>query len=318
MNYIDSIKNKKKIAIIMGTYNGARYISEQIDSIMNNSCQEFILHVCDDGSTDDTLKIVDDYMHMYPNKIIIHKNQKNLNTINNMILWTQIIDSEYYMFCDQDDVWDKKKIEKSYSFIRKIEKENMGKPVVIFTDAEVVDGKLEIIHKSFQKYESLSPYKLGLEDLLMENKLLGCSVMFNKKTQIMLQVMKEIPHEIRMHDWWVGLIGAAFGKVAYLEDSLLKYRQHGGNVVGSMSVLKYLFVNITKINEQKKILYSIFRQGGKFLEIYREYLTCEEIQYLTTFSTIEKQPFFKRKYMFIKNRYRKTGFIKNVGMFILV
>ncbi len=318
MIYHKEISNTKDIAIIMATYNGEKYIAEQVESILNNNCQDFVIHICDDGSTDATLEICEKYALEYPGMIEIHRNEQNLRVIKNMLSWTATIDSKYYMFCDQDDYWNSDKIQKSYDFIKMIEQNYPNKPVAIFTDAEVVNEKLETIHPSFQKHEMLSSYKLELGDLLMENKLLGCSVMFNKETQAILKRMDEIPCEIRMHDWWIGLIGAAFGKVAYLDEPLLKYRQHGDNEVGSLGALGYIFSNLNKLTLQRELLYALFKQGECFLDMYRELLKDNQINYLKEFSSFYKKSWIVRKYLMIKNGYRKTGIVRNIGMLLLL
>lgn len=314
----DNIKNKKNIAIIMATYNGEKYISEQIESILDNTYKDFVIHICDDGSTDTTLIIAERYKKLYPENIEIHRNEDNLRVVRNMLHWTSCIDANYYMFSDQDDFWNRDKIEKSFAYIKEIEQSNRNKPVVIFSDAEVVDERLNILHDSFQKHEMLSSYKVDLKNLLMENKLLGCSVMFNKATQEILSESQEIQSDIRMHDWWVGLIGAAFGKVAYLDEPLLKYRQHSNNEVGSLGAIGYILKNIFHLRKQRQLLYALFKQGGIFLSTYSELLSDEQKKYLDMFSTFYTKHWFYRHYVLIRNGYRKTGIIRNIGMFFIL
>lgn len=312
------IKNKAEIAIIMAAYNGEKFIGDQIESIMNNTCQDFVLHICDDGSIDRTLDICEQYASRYPDKIEIHKNKQNLKVVKNMLFWTVAIDANYYMFCDQDDYWNRDKIKKSYDYIKSLENENIGRPIAIFSDAEVVNERLETIHPSFQKHEMLSSFKLELKDLLMENKLLGCSVMFNNAVREKLKVMEEVPNEIIMHDWWIGLIGAAFGKVVYLDEPLLKYRQHGDNEVGSLGAIGYILTNINKLKLQRKLLYDLFKQAEAFLRVYWNYLDINQREYLSEFSNFYKKSFIERRVTMIKNGYRKTGLIRNIGMFVLL
>jgi len=306
----------ENVAIIMCTYNGEKYIAEQIESIMNNTYKDFVLHICDDCSIDKTIAIAEKYREFYPSKIIIHENKENMKVVKNFLYWTKAIDAKYYMFCDQDDYWKPEKIKKSLDIIKNAElKAGNNMAIAAFSDAEIVDEKLDLLYPSFQKNERLNSEALSFEQILMENKLLGCSVIFNKSTK---DYLKDYSSEIRMHDWWIGLIASAFGKVIYIDEPLLKYRQHGNNAVGSISLWKYVLQNVNNLDNQRQMLYAIFKQGSFFLNQYNDLLDKDRVEYLNIFSTIEEQSFFMRKYLFVKNKYRKTGLIKNIGMFLLV
>lgn len=302
-------------AIVMATYNGEKFLREQIESILENTCQDYELHICDDGSTDQTESIAREYQANYKGKIFFHKNEKNLRVIKNFLVNVKKFDAKYYMFCDQDDVWLPYKIEHTLNFMKKVENGAYDTPAVVFGDAKMVDGELKEYHPSFQRLNNLDTSKLDLCHLAMENKLIGCTVMFNRA---LWEKLSDFPADIKMHDWWVALIGAAFGKVAFLDEPLLLYRQHGGNQVGGVGEMEYIRQNITKLGEQRQALYDNCRQAKAFVDTYRDSLTQEQIRLMEMFGNVPTQGWFKRRYQVFHNRFTKTGFVRNFGTFVIL
>ena len=130
------------ISIAMATYNGEKYLKEQIDSILNQSIQEFELVVCDDCSTDNTWSMLEEYAQ-HDNRITIIENEKNLGVKHNFEKAISLTKGEFIAFSDQDDIWLKEKVEKS---VEKLKKEDLD---IVFTDLEVVDENLKTLYSSF-------------------------------------------------------------------------------------------------------------------------------------------------------------------------
>lgn len=303
------------IAVIMATYNGEKFLREQIDSILNNSYKNFTLYVCDDGSTDGTISIVEQYMNANPGKVILRRNKENKRVIRNFLDNAKEIDAYYYMLCDQDDVWLQNKIDDTFKFMKEKENENPNAPVVVFGDAQVVDGDLNELNPSFHKLCNLDTSKLSLVDLCIENKLIGCTMMFNR---LLWEKLDVFPEDIRMHDWWIGLVGSAFGKVAYLNKPLLKYRQHGNNTVGGESEARYIMRNLVHLKLQREMLYAVCKQTKSFVNIYRDELDSTVVEKLDMFGALPEQNWFKRRHQFLHSEFRKTGFVRNFGMFVIM
>ena len=104
-----------KVDILLATYNGAQFLTEQLDSILNQSFKDFRLIISDDNSTDNTKKILDDYKKK-DERIIVYKQNKNLGIVKNFEFLLEKVEAELFMFSDQDDIWNEKKIEKSIVF----------------------------------------------------------------------------------------------------------------------------------------------------------------------------------------------------------
>lgn len=305
----------KQICIIMAVYNGEHYLAEQIDSILKNNAQNVTLHIFNDHSQDQSQHIIEEYVQSYPGRIFGHYHHDNHGVIRNFLEGTQVMDADYYMFCDQDDVWLPHKIEHSLQAIEKLEADTADKPCVIFGDAQTVDQNLREIAPSFQRQSGYHTDALDPAHILMENKLIGCTIMFNRSLQ---QLLTDFPAEIRMHDWWIALIGSFFGKIAYLDEPLLLYRQHGGNVVGGTSFTAYLRNRMSHLSKQRNALYQTCAQARVFLQTYRDKLSPEQTSLLHNFATLPEINWFARRYRILHYRFLKSGVLRNLGVLLVI
>ncbi len=306
----------KQIGIIMAVYNGAAYLQEQIDSLLQNTNQNFILHIFDDNSSDDSWLIISQYTKEYPKRIFGYRHNENYGVVRSFLEGAKSIDADYYMFCDQDDVWLPDKIAHTLAQIEKIEQKHPHRPAVVFGDAKVVDQELKELTPSFQRQSGYQTDALDLAHLLMENKLIGCTILFNRELQ---QMLHPIPYQsIRMHDWWIALLGAAFGCISYLDEPLLLYRQHSHNVVGGSSRRSYIRNRITHLSKQRQTLYRCCEQAAAFLECFETQLMPEQQKLIQAFATIPQANWFARRYRVIRYHFYKSGFIRNLGVLLVI
>lgn len=304
-----------EVSIVMATYNGASYIEEQIESLFKNTYTNWILEVSDDGSTDKTLSILQKYQEKYPDKILISKNYEQLGSTRNFLEGAVRAKGNYVMFCDQDDVWLPEKIETTLAFMKEREKIAGNVPVAVFTDARPVDAVLRTLHDSFFGYNVLDVTKTDLPHLLMENKVIGCTTMVNRK---LIEYIIDFPNCARQHDWWIALIASVFGDLAYLDEVTMLYRQHGKNAVGTQSFLSYLWSRMKDLKAQHGILIKTEKQAWEFYEIYKEYILEEQAQILQDFAYIHGQNFIERRDRLFRYGFWKTGKARNIGVFFLI
>lgn len=310
----------KHICIIMAAYQGEQYLARQIDSIIENTYQNTELHIYDDGSTDNTFAIAQRYADKYPDKIYAVRNVMNKGVILNFLEATASLEADYYMYCDQDDVWLPEKIQKTLDYMKKQENTATpacSTPVVVFSDAIVTDANLAQTAPSFQRQSGYDTNALDLPHLLMENKLIGCTMMFNRAARDKL-LERKMSSAIRMHDWWLALIGAAFGKVAYLDEPLMLYRQHDHNVIGGSSKGSYLKDRISHLRRDREALYATMAQGKAFLSAYKEELPPEKEKILRCFAELPEKNWLARRFYILKYGFLKSGLVRNAGVLLVV
>lgn len=218
------------ISILLATYNSEQFINEQIDSLLKQTYTDWNLFIRDDLSVDKTPQIIKSYSEQYPNKIhIISNNGESKKAYLNFVELLNNVDSDYYMFCDHDDVWLPNKIEISFKRMREVEIE--GAPAIIHTDMKVVDNQLNIIHPSFWKYSNLLPEKTSFVEIVLCNCANGCTMLFNKKAKevALPNVAFATMHDILLNQ----SVAAKGGIISPIYEPTVLYRQHIDNVVGA-------------------------------------------------------------------------------------
>ena len=221
------------VVILMSTYNGEKYIREQINSILSQTYHDWILYIRDDGSTDDTLSIIRSYIDVYPDKIFLYKNSLgNLGFARSFMFLLENIKADYYMFCDQDDVWFSTKIDRSLSKMREQEDLHKNESICVFTDLCVTDEKLNVVSESMFKLLKRDPYKCNNIYYLANSWLFsGNTLLFNKscRDKVVIGYNSEFSHDL-----WISLVNAKYGINVYLNEATIYYRQHSFNLHGAL------------------------------------------------------------------------------------
>ena len=230
----------KAVEVLMAVYNGEGYIREQIESILNQTYKNIHLIIRDNCSTDQTVAIVQGYQSKYPNKITLLTSSQNVGIIGNFAALLEHAHGDYIMFSDHDDVWLPYKVGRTLEKMDALEQEfGSNIPILVHTDLKVVNKTLEVIHPSFWKYAKLNPEQRSLSRQLTQNQITGCTLMLNRP---LLDLARPLPKNIVMHDWWLGICAAAFGKIGFLAEPTMLYRQHGNNDTGAKKFSLYTII----------------------------------------------------------------------------
>lgn len=235
------LRSLTMIDILIPTYNGAKYLKAQLDSILNQSYPNWRILIRDDGSTDGTLEIIEDWNCSHPDKLfIILDGDKGLGVSQSFGRLLMASSADYVMLCDQDDFWDSEKIRKSLDKIHEEEQKGKQIPLMVCTDLEVVDSGLNTISKSFWRDRKDSPQILeDFEKLIAHSVVTGNTIMLNRAA---VKLVFPIKTCFFLYDQWISIKVARYGKILFLDEALVKYRQHNNNVLGSFRFSKtYLF-----------------------------------------------------------------------------
>lgn len=251
-----------KIDILLATYNGERYLKEQIDSIFRQSFSSWRVIAHDDGSCDRTLELLNKYATQYPDKfIVLNEGKKFGNPYDNFSYILSTSTSDYFAFCDQDDVWLENKLELFYDEMKKVEEKD--KPVLIYSDLLVVDEKLNTIFDSMINAQKL-PHSIissHPDFIRVQNIITGCATLANKKCK---EFYFPTNPDMRMHDWWLGLIVANKGICSKVEQPTIKYRQHSNNSVGFVESSFLKFLKKVSLKNIRKDFYAFNKMSKAF------------------------------------------------------
>lgn len=226
-----------KVIVLLSTYNGEKYLQEQLESLAAQEDVEVEILARDDGSKDGTTAILNEWQER---GLLKWYSTTNIGCCKSfMSLLETADDGAYYAFCDQDDVWLPNKLKLTMDKMAATEKENPGKPVIIHTDMNVVDENLNIIHESFWRSSGLRPDILKTFPYLCTcNSVNGCTIVMNSAARRLI-LDKYVEQETIIHDVISALTVAYYGGIIdYVETPTMLYRQHSNNVVGAMQYNK--------------------------------------------------------------------------------
>lgn len=234
------------ISIAMATYNGERFIREQIDSIINQSYKDFELIICDDCSKDSTPLILKEYEDK-DSRVHVYINESNLGFKKNFGKAISLCKGDYIALSDQDDIWSTDHIEKLY--------ENIEDNILICANSTIANAEGVSVGANLKgnNYYISNNTEEQFIQLLHKNYVQGCTVLFERS---LVDYLLPIPEEQDYHDCWLGLVASLHGKIKYIPDSVLTYRQHGNNITKNekKNFLKKIHTFFERYNEEYKII----------------------------------------------------------------
>lgn len=223
-----SVKNghSSKIAILLATYNGQQYLPEMLDSLVNQTEQNFICYIHDDGSVDNTDSVIRSYTEKYPTRFYEISGASTGSAKSNFMYLLTQVEADYYMFADQDDVWLPDKIEKSFRCLRE------NNAWCVSTELCVTDEKLNTIAPNMMTWIGRDLSRIHPHQLLIDNVAVGCTMLFTRELRDIAIQLQNVD-KILMHDQWVAVLAAMYGKLTVQNESTILYRQHGDNEMGA-------------------------------------------------------------------------------------
>lgn len=249
------------IDILLPVYNGEKFLSQQLESIICQTIPNWRLLIRDDGSSDSSTDIVNEYASRNSDKISFTRDRLgNIGTTGCINILLEQTDSSYIMFCDQDDIWEPNKIEVSMREMQNLEKKFPNMPLLVCSDACCIDGKNQLLCSSFFDSQKFVNTITDVHKMLALNIVQGSTVLMNKKAK---EVIYPIPNGL-YHDWWTAVNVVFYGKIHYIHQPLVRYRQHQSNVVGALDVgPRYLLQKLSHVKKQMGI-YRLMYNSLKF------------------------------------------------------
>ena len=307
---------EKTIDILMATYNGEKYLEEQIESILNQTYKNIRLIISDDESKDGTRKILEEY-EKKDNRIKVFYQENNLGYVKNFEFLLKQVENDIFMLSDQDDVWLPEKVEKSYKILQE---QNAD---LAFGDLEVVDENLKTLYPSFNDFMKLSRKIKKYINSYKVNYLYccvtGCTAILRKKwISKIIPIPEDSKHLI--HDHWIGIIvGVNNGKMAYIPEKYIKYRQHGKNQVGTEKI-SHKFKKIEQVRDLfidvKLGVFGTYVKNEERFPKDLQKLNREAYNYFKMLET--KKKFNFRKWNIFHKLYKTETFIYYIENFLIM
>lgn len=289
----------KKIQILLSTYNGEKFIREQLDSYLAlDNFNNVKVLIRDDGSSDSTVEILREYRNKYGFEVL-EGNNIGLNASMHELILRRDKSCSYFAFSDQDDVWLPDKLSSAVNFI---EEQKCSAPLLYAAMSYITDEELHITGKTFAPQKKLSFY-----NAITQNVCIGHTSVFNEELAVLLDRNYPVDIYTRIHiiDYWTYMLAGACGKVVFEFKPTALYRQHGNNVVGYKSGVRSLFMRLrralTTDNANKNS-----RQLKAFLETYSDIIPEEYKAEGEKFLKKQKNVFTRLGYVLTTKAYRQT------------
>lgn len=296
------------IDILLATYNGEKFLEQQLLSLVGQTEKNWICYIHDDGSSDKTIEIIKKWVKIDKRFILIDDGILLKNSGKNFLHLLKYSTSDFVCFCDQDDVWLDTKLER---LVRSIIKKDNTIPQVVFSNSYLWKSDSNLIYGN-----ATLAFPTDIESLLFLNcGIQGAAGIFNKKMRDVLFVPLKI---CAMHDWYLTIVGCTFGEIDYIEERLMLYRQHGDNVTGfATGTMKEKFNNVFK-TQKPLIDCKHYESLIAFFSQWSDYLSPMDKKNIENFIQSVHQNFFYRFFMIIRGRWRLyDSKIKLIAKFFL-
>lgn len=300
------------IDIVLASFNGEKFIAEQIRSIQLNDDYAALINrfiIIDDGSTDQTVNIIETFVQQ-DNKIELHHNRSGARGVKgNFCAGLALTTSEYVMLSDQDDIWFASKIRSSLERMEELQRDNINKALLVFTGKQIVDDSLNLLKNSDYEISKLAKdWHKSTQQLLQRNVVSGCTILMNRK---LLDLALPIPQQAFMHDWWLALMASYHGKVELIDKPLMQYRQHNANVIGVTQ--RESFFLLRNLKSHFKTLEMNFIKAIKQAQ-YFENKSKQEL----VFASLLDMPKSKSLRLLLLDNITQSGFLRKVGLSLVI
>ncbi|MGP1255112.1 MAG: glycosyltransferase [Kiloniellales bacterium] len=312
-------KNSPDVEILLATYQSELFLEELLKSLSIQTHQDFLLTVADDHSTDETIEIVRRCEALFRHPInLIRRPQPTGSAKANFAQLLTESRGKYLFLADHDDIWNADKVQNGLARLRALE-DSLGSdtPIITHSDLQVVDALAQPVAPSFWSFKAQNPQRgCDVRTAVFHATVTGCAMAMNRAT-----VLKSgpIPSQAVMHDWWLNLVAATFGKVDFDPQPNLKYRVHGGNVSRPQRVSPWSFFNrryslqVVRSKVDKRI-----NQATAFAERFDLEAPPHLREFFADMKRFRDCNAIERRRMMVRHNMWMPGIWRNAGLFLAV
>ncbi len=263
-----------KTAVLLTTFNGARFLPDLLDSLLAQTDPDFVVRIQDDGSSDETPALIREICARDSRFSTGNEQNRHFGAAGNFLSLIRQSEDDYILLCDQDDVWEPEKIAVLKEAMADLEAGSApGTPLLVHSDCSVISEEGEQIEESFFRHQGWDPKAVTLPPLLVQNNVTGCTLMINAPMRKLVSEHARAK-ELFMHDWFIALTAASFGKIAFVDRPLTRYRQHEKNTVGASArpLLIRGFAALRNRRDAKRRILLTYTHTRVFSRLYNDRL----------------------------------------------
>ncbi len=302
---------ERTVSVALCTFNGERFLDDQLASLARQGRRPDELIVSDDRSTDGTMALLKRFAEAAPFPVRIAVNEVRLGPTANFGKAAGSCNGDVVLFCDQDDVWDENKIALEVAAMIEAEGESGANiPVLVHGDLRVVDEELAPLHPSYTRLMQPKFRKVNISYILTDNVTVGCATAVNRA---LLDIALPLPRQALMHDWWFAQCATCCGKIVFIDQPLMQYRQHQTNQIGAVRWLQRMRTALHAPGEQWRRSLSSFRatvEQAKALDARLAGKVCHdgrEMDAVSAYAGFLEAGFAKRVGVVFRHGFGRSG-----------
>ena len=297
-----------QIQILLSTWNGGHWLPALLDSLLAQTFNDWELLIRDDGSQDQTLKILLEWQKKHPDKVVgLEMDGMHLGSAASFSRLVEQSTAPLLMFCDQDDVWLPHKIAVQLDAMQRLSAQSdTSQSLLVHTDLALVNARNELLAASFWQRRGFDVYQ-PKQDYLLTNTVTGCSVLFNRAAA---EKAFPLPSGIEQHDRWLALVCAWFGAICPLPQSAINYRQHENNAIGA-GLANYAHVTAASVPER---IAAWSQQAEIFLRCFGAELSAADYRLIEALAELRFLRGWERRRHIMQHRLFKQGVLANLAL----
>ena len=304
--------------VILAVWNGQDYLPAMLDSLLSQTTSEFNVLVRDDGSTDGSREILENYKQKFDGRLSVIAGESTRSATANFAILMRETKADYVLFADQDDVWRPEKVGLTLRSLKEAEaKYGRSTPIYFATDIEVANKDLELINPSYWKWKRLKASRMSkLSQSLICVSIQGMASGINRA---LLDLANPVSAKAISHDWWTQLIAAAMGKVICDPTTTALYRVHGGNasIPKPVGVLPYLKLGLDA-SFLRRGLGRRIEQADALADALAERMPPDKLKIIRRFTKLQSQGFLQRRWTLVSGNYLYHDLVRSVATFVLM
>ena len=285
-----------RVEILLAAYNGGQYLPELLTSLSNQTEVDFSILYQDDGSSDETPDLLSSRGKQDSRFHPGNEQGQHLGAIGNFLSLLRQSAADLILLCDQDDIWLPEKVATLLDLYRKtVAKVPEGTPLLIHSDAVVVNAENKTLAESFFQLQGWDPNAVTLNRLLVQNNVTGCTALLNRPLADLVARFGN-PERMFMHDWFIALTAASFGRIVFCPQQLTRYRQHGSNAMGASqdSLIHRGFKALKARQDAKARIELTYTHTLAFQEVFGASLPPEAKRVIQDYLATRKLPKLRR------------------------
>ena len=285
-----------KTAVLLTAYNGSAHLPALLDSLESQTDPDFEVLLQDDGSEDGTGSLLADQCAKDPRFSFGNEQGRHLGAAGNFLSLIRQTDADHVLLCDQDDFWEESKIAVLKQTMREMEAEyGADTPLLVHSDCSLISEEGDLIGDSFFRHQGWDPKAVTLPPLLVQNNVTGCTIIMNAPLRRLIASHARAK-DLFMHDWFIALTAASFGKIRFVGQPLTRYRQHGDNAIGASSknLLARGFAALSRRQEARRRILLTYTHTKVFNKLYDGELPPEAQEIVSAYLATQHMPKLRR------------------------